>query len=351
MGFGSSHVFNDASEQLGRLGEYKETVVRLLPDLPRDYIDTWSILDIDALILQGFFHCFPRNVVVLEIGTFVGVSSFHFASHPKVVRVIGVDPNPSIADEINDKSHMTGMTIDSEPLQNLKVLDVARMALAEYGDLQQKVELRVGTVGLSQVGVQGGTLDGLEKVEAPVLVPSEGTSLVAFVDGLHTRQGVRSDLEAIFEKNLHAVAILDDCRNTWGPFVQVGVVDFIEESRRRYQFRLFGDLGPGLATSRLGILYPESEAVEMQQTLAELRGLFSQRLDPLGLLRREEELIATINRLNPELKQTQELKEEFKARNSRLNQELKEHKERNSRLKKRVAKLEQRVAYYTTSRR
>jgi DNA repair exonuclease SbcCD ATPase subunit len=82
----------------------------------------------------------------------------------------------------------------------------------------------------------------------------------------------------------------------------------------------------------------------MQQTLVELSGLFSKRVDPLGLLRREEELIATINRLKSD---TELQNQELKKCNSRL-------EKRNSRLEKRNSQLEERnsqlIAHYSSRR-
>src|SRR5215203_5100794 len=138
-----------------RLSEYKETLSRLFPTLPRGYVDAWSISTVDALTLAHFLECYPRRVMVLDIGTSVGVSAFHFASQPKVLRVISVDPNPTIADKLDDKPGELGSGIDPEPLRNLRVLDVARAALAEFEDEQQKIQLCVGAVGGSQMGIQG----------------------------------------------------------------------------------------------------------------------------------------------------------------------------------------------------
>jgi len=313
-----SWTTNGSTGYLRRFDEYKGTVSRLFPALPKAYVDAWSISNTDALILAHFLECYPRKVIVLDIGTFVGVSAFHFASLPEVLRVIGVDPNPTIADEINDKFEVLGGGIDPEPLRNLRVQDVAKAALAEFGDEQQKIRLCVGVVGSGRVGIRQGSPEVPEKVEVPAPEPADDASLLAFVDGLHTREGVRADLEAIFERNPHAVAILDDCRYAWGPSIQAGVVDFMERSEQKYHFRLFGDLGPGLATSKLGVVYPDTDADETGHSLSELSDLFSERLDLLRLLRREEELVDIANELDRELTQARTQLAEAEKRNSQL---------------------------------
>ena len=153
---------------------------------------------------------------------------------------------------------------------------------------------------------------------------------MAFVDGLHTREGVLADLEAIFDRNPSATVFLDDCRHAWGPFVQAGAVDFMERVSGEYHFQLVGDLGPGLARSNLGIVYPDSNAAETRKTLADVGHVFSRRLDPLRLLSREEELISTVNRTNQKLVQARRQS----RRNDRIKERNSQIKERNSRLKK-----------------
>jgi uncharacterized protein (DUF924 family) len=342
MDVSNSWMINGATEYTRRFDEYKDTVSRLFPALSRDNVDAWSISNVDAFALAHFLECYPRKVIVLEIGTFVGVSAFHFASQPQVLRVVSVDPNPTVADEINDKAEVVDSSrIDASSLRNIKVLDVAQETLAEFADEQTKIQLHVGTVGSTRMGVRPDSPEASETVEVPEL--AEGESLLAFVDGLHTKEGVQADLEAIFEKNPRAIAILDDCRQAWGPFVQAGVVSFLEAAGRKYHFRLFGDLGPGLATSNLGIVYPDTDATETEQTLVELSELFTERLDPLRLLRREEELIEIINGFDRELKQARaEGHESIKERNARLKERNEELKRARTQVKESHARLKER---------
>src|ERR687897_3476617 len=76
-----------------RLEEYKETLSRLFPSLPRETVDARSIRDVAALVLALFLRCYPHEVNVLEVGTYYGVSTFHIASQPSVVKVVGVSPD------------------------------------------------------------------------------------------------------------------------------------------------------------------------------------------------------------------------------------------------------------------
>ena len=335
METGNAWTAKGTIDYTNRLGEYKETLSRLFPNLPRGYVDAWSISTVDALALAHFLECYPRRVVVLDIGTSVGVSAFHFASRPKVLRVISVDPNPTIADKLDDKSDVLGSGIDPEPLRNLRVLDVARAALAEFEDEQQKIQLCVDTVGDSQMGIQESSVDGLENIEMPALEPSDGVSLVAFVDGLHSKEGVKAHLKAIFEKNPHALVLLHDCRGYRGPFIQAGTVSFMEQVQEKYHFQLFGDLSPSVATSPLGIVYPDIVATEVKQTLVNFSELFSERLDLLRLLRREEELIAAVGSYY-------EAADGLRKDNNALVKSNKGLEERNSQLKERNSQLKER---------
>lgn len=304
-------------KHLAALEDYKDKVIRLFPALPRQALNAWSIATVDALALGYFLDYVPREVFVFEIGTFVGVSTFFFASHKKVSKVVTVDPNPSLSDQLTANSDRWEREVDLEALGKVRVVDVARSALEEFDDLRVKIEFREGVVGSSSTGVKRAPEEGLKKLEVPAC--PEAKTFITLVDGLHTREGVREDLTAIFEKNPDAIVFLDDCRYSWGQFVQAGVVDFIEKSDSEYTFDLVGDLSRSLATSSLGIVYPHPMAKKVKDILNNLRRVFSERLDPLRLLERETELITEVNRINGELDKVNRMHRE-------LNEELRKSK-------------------------
>jgi hypothetical protein len=70
-------------KRLELLDKYKGLVVQLFPALPRHYVDEWAISKADAFALGYFLECYLREVVVLDIGTFVGISAHFFASQPR----------------------------------------------------------------------------------------------------------------------------------------------------------------------------------------------------------------------------------------------------------------------------
>jgi hypothetical protein len=316
--------YRDA-EYLLRVRDYKMRVSNLYPEIPHSLLQNRSIFPIDTLVIGYFLEYLDREVTVYEIGSFVGASSYLFATHPKVSKLVCIDPNPSIADEAVANSEWTEER-DLASLQDLRVFDVARGAFASLDEQAlSKVEFREGVVGSESLGTRTERKWQSGKVEIPQLVDS-GDSLLAYVDGLHTKEGVREDLEAIYEQNPNAITLLDDCRDAWGAFVQSGVVDFIEqhESGDEYTFRLFADLGPGVATSSLGLLYRRDRAREVNAALRGVASKFSQRLDPVQLLIRENELILEVNRRINLASDEKEARKRLREKHDRLQSNMKD---------------------------
>src|SRR5215210_1523516 len=303
-------------EHTRRLEEYRKTISRLFPALPRDLVDARSIKDVDALVLALFLRCYSHELSVLVVGTFFGVATFHFAGQPSVLRVLGVD-RPTTEDAAETSS-----------------MDIARAALAEFADESVKIQLRTGD--LSSAWTKSAQ-------ELP-----EDEPLLAFVGGVRTREAVDADLQAIFDANPRAVAILDHCRGDGGPFVQAGIADCMERAPGKYHFRLFGDLSSGMATSNLGIVYPDEESAEVQRCLAELAHLFSERLDPLWLASREQELISIVSTYRDEADtlsgQHQDLIGEHQllaGRNTELQKRISQLEKRKSQLEERNSRLKE----------
>jgi hypothetical protein len=316
--------YRDA-EYLLRVRDYKMRVSNLYPEIPHSLLQNCSISPIDTLVIGYFLEYLDREVTVYEIGSFVGASSYLFATHPKVSKLVCIDPNPTIADEAVANSEWTEER-DLSSLQDLRAFDVARGAFASLDEQALKrVEFREGVVGSESLGTRTERKWQSGKVEIPQFVDS-GDSLLAYVDGLHTREGVREDLEAIYEQNPNAITLLDDCRDTWGAFVQSGIVDFIEqhESGDEYTFRLCADLGTGVATSSLGLLYRRDRAREVNAALRGVASKFSQRLDPVQLLIRENELILEVNRRINLASDEKEARKRLREKHDRLQSNMKD---------------------------
>jgi hypothetical protein len=325
-----------------RLEEYKETLSRLFPWLPRETVDARSIRDVDALVLALFLRCYPHEVNVLEVGTNFGVSTFHIASQPSVARVVGVNQDLLESTQATGTPESTHTEAGPESLQDPSKLDVARAALAEFAEEGAKVRLRTGSLSSAWTEDRGDSPDGSEEITAQDLPEDE--PLLAFVGGARPREAVEADLQAIFDARPRAVAIIDRLRGAEGLFVQAGIAGFLEGARDEYHFGLFADLTTGLATSNLGIVYPDSDAAEVQGCLEELGQLFSERLDPLWLAAREQDLIAHVNTFKDEANalsgQLQVLSDEHQL----LSNRNKQMEKRISQLEKRKSQLEERTA-------
>jgi hypothetical protein len=280
---------------LEQLEEYKDTIFQLFPSLPRYYIDQWSISKLDALTLGYLLGYLSRKIVVLDIGTFIGTSGFYLASVPEVHKVISVDPNPTLSEEYNRTSGVIDNMKDFRLLRHLRVLEVAEAALAKFPYQREKIQLREGIVGASQVSIQGDFVHNPQKQRVPMPTDLGEAQLVAFVDGLHTKEAIRADLEAIFEQNSDAIAIVHDCQygNGWGPSVRAGIASFVEESLHKYHFHILKRLLPGLNPPNLGIVYPDKHAAKVEHIMPELltplqfseRIVLPELLDPLQSLK------------------------------------------------------------------
>jgi hypothetical protein len=341
---------NAAGYYLTALDDYKDAAARLFPALPRRALDEGAPSPVDALALGHLLEHHPhREVTVLEVGAPVGLSAYFFASHPKVSRVVSVGPNREVSAELLAGSpDARSGALPHEPSTGVGTLDVARATLAEFGEERKKIELVEGEVGGALAGTGGAPANSPRKTDVPAVDPQEGTSLVAYMGGVYGREEARVTLEAIFDRNPQARFVLvNGCRYARGPFVQAGVVDFMEQAPVEYRFRLVGDLGPGLARSSVGILHPEPEADLIGRILSELSETFSRRLDPLRLLEREEDLIAVIGRLNQELNGVRKSENQLEARISRVEERESKRKEQVSRLEERNAQL---TAHYQSRR-
>jgi hypothetical protein len=240
------------------LEEYKSEVIRLFPALSKDVLDSWSIKDADAIGLARFLKLYPRErVVVLDIGTFVGVSAFHLASQPKVAEVVSVDYNPSLAElqewltELGEQDDANALGTASSP--ETTVIEVARKAFSRFPEQQRKAKFVAGDAAT---------------VDMPI--PADGASLVAFVDGHHGKEAVEVDLRAIFDKDSAAVAILHDCRGIHGPKIMAGIASFMQTSQTAYCFRLFEHTDRGPTPPDLCVVYPSTVAEEIEPAMSGL---------------------------------------------------------------------------------
>lgn len=311
-----------------RLERYRAVAARLFPDAPTGYPNTWPGSDLDLFTLGLFVETWPFETILLDVGTPNGLSAFFFASQPKVREVVSVGVNLKIAEEVSCAGHAMGSVASREALREIRALDVARGTLEKFPYERGKIRL--------DASVPVGAHYATSGIEAPALDSPDGVSTLAFLHRSPTRNGVRSDLEEIFEKNPRCVVLLAGCRGEHGPYVQAGVVDFLEDVRRVFHFRLLGDLAPGPAASGLGVVFPDEELPPVEYCLAALGGMFTRRLDLLRLLQREEELIGIASAFREELT-------ELRLKNANLEKGYEKVRENNEALEARYSKQRYRI--------
>jgi hypothetical protein len=264
----------EALHRLERVEAYKNEVARILNTVPRATIDLWSIFRDDALALTYFLDCLPGQKAVLDVGTFVGVSAFVFASHSSVTHVTTVDPNPLVRDELQNTGGQAGIHDIPEvdgPSRDTRVHDVARAALERFPEEREKIRIQEGVIAINGTG----------KVPIPDPGRHGAERLIAFIDGLHTAEAVRADIASVLDDRPDAIIFLDDCRYFWGPFVQAGVASNLER-RPELSFRLIADVSASLGSCTLGIVYGKEAAQEVEDTLTRVAEIVTSKYGTLA---------------------------------------------------------------------
>ena len=284
----------EAQRRLERVEAYKNEVARVLISVPRETIDLWSIFRDDSLALTCFLDCLSGKTAVLDVGTFVGVSAFLFASHPSVTHVTTVDPNPLVRDELQETGGVAGIDDIPEvdgPSRDTRVHDVARAALERFPEEREKIRIQEGVITINGTG-------------SKITIPDPGTHgaerLIAFIDGLHTTEAVRADIATVFDDRPDAIVFLDDCRYFWGPFVQAGVAANLER-RPELSFRLVADVSDSLGSCTLGVVYGKAAAQEVEETLTRVAEIVTSTFGTLAPSEAWLPLIDRIRQLELEL--------------------------------------------------
>ena len=308
---------------LAPLQEYKETALKLFPELDRRTLDECSISPADALFLGYFLEHGPDGATALEIGPDTGAAALCLVRHPRVSRVVNVNPNPPVTEELDARleDRFGG---DSGRLEDLGTMDVARAVVGECPEESEKAGFFEG----------GGLAEALESLSY-----TDGGGLVVLLEGMRSREEVERSLSTVFDSAPRAIVLVDGCRGSWGLFVQAGVAGFVERANDEYRFRPAGDLGPALAGANFGLLYPESAAAGVEKTLKAVGREFSLKLDPLRLLDREEELMNTVSKVNRQLTRVAGQNAQLERRVERIQNRIPRLEARIERLKSRNARL------------
>ena len=238
------------------IDEYKAQVSALYPAVGRDVFEKHSISEANSLALERLAGRLGEKVAVLEVGTFLGVSTFHWATQPNICRVVSVDVNPTLS-EISS----WGVELSGEPPVGTRLHDVVSSALKSFPEAARKITLVEGTV---------------KSLGDPEVFVGEGAFL-AFIDGAHQKEAVQVDLGVVFGGRPDAIAVLHDVMWEDGPDVLAGIAAFTREDAERptyklnYQLKVLSGVRPGDAPLlNLGVLYPKAAAAELEKAAGDL---------------------------------------------------------------------------------
>lgn len=314
---GAAHWTLDPAQQyLAPLRKHAATASKLFPKLGERVLGNSPISSADALFLGYFLGLRPGEGAVLEMGPGTGAITLCLAAHPRVSKVVSVNPNPPVAEEANS--------------ERLGTLDVARAVAEEHPEERSKIHFLENAPD----GVPDSAREELAR-------DTEDDRPVALVVSLRAGAEVAGCLRAVFDWNPGAVVLLEGCRGEAGPFVQAGAVNFLEQAREEYRFRLAGDLGPALAGSGFGILYPDAVAGGVEGPLETVGRAFGLDLDPLRLLGRAEELNEAVGEMG---RQRDHLEHRISALENETSEREAELEGQVARLKNRNATLNARLS-------
>lgn len=201
--------------------------------LPRERIGSWCLPKRDALVLLESLDP-QKHRRILEVGTYVGVSTMLLALHAPDAIVDTVDPDLPL--ELGTPT--PGTPTESE---RRGALEIARQAAARLG-LVERVRFhrggfavaadyasRRGATALRVDSVQHGGEEDASAIVGPAVGAAHGPFDFIFVDGLHYADAVAADLAlAVDHLAAGGVITLHDVVGLWGGNVRWAVHRFLE---------------------------------------------------------------------------------------------------------------------------
>lgn len=199
--------------------------------IDRAILEQWSIKQSDFLVIAQEMKTRKPNRI-LEIGTFVGVSTFLISSILNDEQEIySIDPNLPLADEVEAVSDKKGFISKS-----IRTLDAARETKNRHF-ADRNINFLEGCLNYDS-SYSGA--NGFHKFLPDLLNAGIKFDLI-FIDGLHYADVVLSDLDASAEMlSNNGVILLHDGRGLWAEEVLFGVCKFIQK-RNNYALSRFPD--------------------------------------------------------------------------------------------------------------
>lgn len=230
---------------------------------PHDVVGSWAISDNDvADFVEIVAEQKPRNI--LEVGTFVGVSTLLMALAAPAARIFTVDPDFPLEVEMGA---LNSDLKDVDP--TITTQELGKLAAEKLG-VQERIEFVRGGFAVtstfaSAVQVGGATTE----LVGPALCEREGPFDLIFVDGLHTAEAVAADL-ALAAKHLMPTGaiVLHDCIGFWGANVRAGIFEFLRTHHDyRFTHPRYSDLYKSVGFIRPRAL-PRSKRERTRESLA-----------------------------------------------------------------------------------
>jgi predicted O-methyltransferase YrrM len=191
---------------------------------PAELISQWSLPRVDgALLLDAVARAAPRNV--LEVGTFVGVSTLLMALRVgRGARIHTVDPNLPLSVEMGSmQSRDFGCDL------SIRAQDLGAPAARALG-VDDRITFHAG--GFSSGATFASNNDAATApvpVVGPAVCAQHGPFDLAFVDGLHYEDAVLADLELCAPHLAsNGVLVLHDVIGMWGSNVRRAAFRFLE---------------------------------------------------------------------------------------------------------------------------
>jgi predicted O-methyltransferase YrrM len=203
-----------------------------------DAIRQWCISELDGQMLVEVTRV-RRPKRILEVGTYVGVSTLLMALADTTATIVTIDPNLALAAE------MGSMDSDLGRLKGtVRTHDVASAAARQLG-FEDRIQFVEGGFAIGETFSSIGSNSGARApVVGPAVCAEHGPFDLIFIDGLHYASAVAADLRLAAEALAPGgVILMHDCVGMWGTNVRAGIFRFLAD---RTEFRLshprFGEL-------------------------------------------------------------------------------------------------------------
>jgi predicted O-methyltransferase YrrM len=219
--------FRTSAEGASRFATIYKTVLKAYAELgyPSEIVDSWAISHNDAPDLMAIAES-VKPAKILEVGTYVGVSTMLMALTCPNAHIFTVDPDLPLEIEMGATGSSVA-NIDSSATTHA----IARAAAEKLG-VADRITFVKGGYAVRETFSSTLTSNGAKaRLAGPKLCKDEGPFDFVFIDGLHTSEAVSADLQ-LSAKHLtpNGIMALHDCVGFWGANVRAGVLDFIRRN-------------------------------------------------------------------------------------------------------------------------